>query len=262
MKKMRRTRFNNRSKTVTDIQTKPLRKTTKKTTETDIPEITDIKEILFATEYLTDLDPIGAGLRTGMISMRLQTKIQKKQAQQIFMRPSIQQYIKQGLQDRLARVGITEDKILREVGNIAFFDMADLLSDTGEIKQMHDIPKEVRAAIQEMEYKVTYTQIDGMKITTGSVTKVKMYDKLNSLKTLLSQINGQTENNTNVNYTQYNIGNTTTHNKTTNNVARIDMSDFSDIELKVIRKMSGNQDPSELIELQELEAAYFASPTA
>jgi hypothetical protein len=228
---------------------------------TVIPEVQDMKELIFAQEYLTDLDPIGAALRTGLVSMRLKMDEQETEALKIFNRPTVQQYIKKAIQDRMVRIGITEDKLLRELNNMACFDPIALKDEYGDFKALEDIPADIRKCIQELKVNVKYKQKNGQKIPVGHITDIKLYSKLDAVKTLLSHFKGDADNKPNINYTQFNIGNqvnSNSNNITTNNtIQQIDMSDFTDEELQIIRKMSGNQDPYEFIELQQIERQYY-----
>jgi hypothetical protein len=232
---------------------------------TTIPEVQDMKELIFAQEYLTDLDPIGAALRTGMISMRLKMDEQESEALKIFNRPTVQLYIKTAIQDRMVRIGITEDKLLRELNNMACIDPMDLKADNGDFKALEDIPADIRKCIQELKVRVKYKQKNGQKIPVGHTTDIKLYSKLDAVKTLLAHFKGEADQDKpNINYNQFNIGNQVNSNNTTTNntVQQIDMSDFSDEELQIIRKMSGDQDPYEFIELQQIERQFYDTSPA
>lgn len=231
---------------------------------TTIPEVQDMKELIFAQEYLTDLDPIGAALRTGMISMRLKMDEQETEALKIFNRPTVQQYIKEAIQDRMVRIGITEDKLLRELNNMACFDPMDLKAENGDFKALEDIPADIRKCIQELKVSVKYKQKNGESIPVGHTTDIKLYSKLDAVKTLLAHFKGESDNKPSINYNQFNIGNqVNSNNQTTNNtIQQIDMSDFSDQELQIIRKMTGNQDPYEFIELQQIEKQFYDASLA
>ena len=231
----------------------------KKKPATTISEVQDMKELVFAQEYLTDLDPIGAALRTGMISMRLKTKEQETEALKIFHRPIVQKHIKKAISDRMARIGITEDKLLRELNNMATIDPMDLKAENGDWKAMEDIPKDIRKCIQELNTRTNFKKVNGTKVPVIQTTRIKLYSKLEAVKTLLSHFKDEAADKLNINYNQINIGNqVNSNNRTTNNtVQQIDMSDFTDLELQVIRKMSGNQDPHEFLELQQIERQFY-----
>lgn len=250
-KRMRRTRFNG-SPSCQDSRT---------ALSPALQEVAHMKEQMFAHEYLADLDPVGAGLRSGMVSMQLDYKTQETLAAKIFHRPAVQTLIKAALKDKLLCNGVTEDKVVRELANIAFFDIGDLTDETGDFKPIHSLPREVRSVIQEMEYKVLYRRENGQQIPQGHITKVKLHDKLNSLKQLLSRLSGKDGDRPHINYNQFNI-NSQTINNTVNINRPLDMSEFSDAELAVIRKMAGNQDPMDLIPLQQIEAQYYESESA
>jgi hypothetical protein len=149
------------------------------------------------------------------------------------------------------------------LNKIAFFNLSDLTDDNGNLKDLHNLPRSVSGVIQEFEYKVIYGRKNGERVPTGHLTKVKLHDKLNALKTLITHMKGEQEDRPNINYNQINIGNQINSNntQTNNTVQQIDLSDFTDLELRVIRKMSGDQDPADVLELQQLEAQYYdASP--
>jgi len=228
-------------------------------------EVLEIKELLFSQEYLTDFDPVGAALRTGMVSIRLEMKEQEQQAIEIFNRPTVQQHIKKAIQDRMVRIGITEDKLLRELNNMACIDPMELKAENGDWKALEDIPSDTRKCIQELKVHTKFTRKNGQKIPVAYTTDIKLYSKLDAVKTLLNHFKGESENKPNINYNQFNIGNqinSNSNNTTNNTVQQIDMSDFSDLELRVIRKMAGNQDPHEFLELQQIESQFYAAATA
>lgn len=230
---------------------------------TTIPEVQDMKELIFAQEYLTDLDPIGAALRTGMISMRLKMDEQETEALKIFNRPSVQQHIRKAISDRMVRIGITEDSLLTRLNTMANLDPMSLKDEYGDWKPLEQIHPEARKCIQELKVKTKYEKKNGRTVAVSSVADLKLYSALDALKTLLNYQKGESDNKPSINYNQFNIGNqVNSNNQTTNNtVQQIDMSDFTDLELQVIRKMSGNQDPHEFLELQQIESQYYdASP--
>jgi hypothetical protein len=165
----------------------------------------------------------------------------------------------------MVRIGITEDKLLRELNNMACIDPMDLKADNGDFKALEDIPADIRKCIQELKVRVKYKQKNGQKIPVGHTTDIKLYSKLDAVKTLLAHFKGEADQDKpNINYNQFNIGNQVNSNNTTTNntVQQIDMSDFSDEELQIIRKMSGDQDPYEFIELQQIERQFYDTSPA
>lgn len=257
---MKRTRGQKQS---TMKRTKPGSKK-QKPVATVIPEIQDMKELIFAQEYLTDLDPVGAALRTGLVSMRLKMDEQETEALKIFNRPTVQQYIRKAIQDRMVRIGITEDSLLTRLNTMANLDPMTLKDEYGDWKSLEAIPPETRKCIQELKVKTKYKKVNGEDVPVSHTADIKLYSALDALKTLLNYQKGEIENKPNINYTQFNICNqVNSNNQTTNNtVQQIDMSDFTDLELQVIRKMSGNQDPHEFLELQQIESQYYESASA
>lgn len=261
---------NDTRKRETDINTPNRYKTRSKLVENDrayqrnvlskppveeIGEISQIKEIIFANEYLTDLDPVGAGLRSGMIDMMVSTSQQEAQAKEIFQRESVQMQLRTAVENRIMRTQVTEDKVIRELANLAFFDRGELYDEDGMLLPMNKIPKHARMCIAELEQKVTYTKDeDGNKIPKHSVIRARCYDKVPSLKLLLQHLGNPIPNNGKkgtVNYNQFNITQNASGNGPVQN--NLDLSDFTDDELRVMHKMTGVGTDDNVLELENLE---------
>ena len=224
----------------------------------------EIQYQLFATEYLIDYDPISAALRTNLITMNTPLPEQQKQANALLQNPFVQEAIKNALQYRLKRLQATEDKIVAELSAMAFFNVTDIVDQTGDVKKLHDLPKSISGVIQELEYKVSYQKNkEGIKEPSGHTTKVKLYDKLAALKSLLQYINGEYgKTSSKPNYEQYIINNINTTSKTQKELHQLNLDNFTDVELKVLRKMTDNTFPettSDIIDLERLEIDHLES---
>ena len=154
-----------------------------------IPQVSQIKEIMFSHEYLTDLDAVGAGIRSGMIDMRASTKQQEEQSKAILLRPNVQLELYKAVENRVARTQVTEDRVIRELANVAFFDRGELYNDEGELIPINELPASARACIAEVEHKIKYNHHNAKeKVMQHSITRYRTYDKIPSLKLLLQHL--------------------------------------------------------------------------
>lgn len=212
----------------------------------ELPGITACKESMFVHEYLTDLDMVGAAIRAGLVSPNDTKKRQREQAEELYYKNSVQTYLHQAVGHRIARTQVTEDRVVNAMKNIAFNDPISLFREDGSMRDINELPKEARMAINKLEY-------------TRHGVKVEFYDKMNALKTLLQHIGRlapDSGSGLNINYNQFNV---TQNNNTQNNITNnhVDLNDFTDEELRVIRKMAGDNDPADIMDLQEIEAGYY-----
>ena len=94
-------------------------------------------------------------------------------------------------QEAYERNKITIDELIQSMAGMVRFDIAELYTEHGALKNIHDIPKEVRQMIGE------YTA-DEMKIgemVIGHTKKVKVIDKLAAIEKLMKHLGGYREDN-------------------------------------------------------------------
>jgi len=88
-------------------------------------------------------------------------------------------------EERLARLEIDHDKILRELAKIAFVDRRDFHNEDGTLKSIHDIDPDSVAAIKKMKSKtVVMLDKDGNEKGYTTVTEFEMEDKKGALELL------------------------------------------------------------------------------
>ena len=134
------------------------------------------KQALFIAEYMVDLNGKAAAIRAGwspVVASRVAHEL-------IHLNRKTSKAIKEALEARQARTGITADRILLEISNIAFGRATDVM-DWGPggvvLRDSSSLPHEVAALISEVsETKPT----DG----GGGSVKVKTYDRMKALEML------------------------------------------------------------------------------
>lgn len=84
----------------------------------------------FVNEYLIDLNATQAAIRAGY-----STKTAAQTGYKLCHKSSVSDAIARAMADRSKRTGITQDRVLRELGRIAFLDPSDVLDlNTAEVK--------------------------------------------------------------------------------------------------------------------------------
>lgn len=150
-------------------------------------ELTE-KQKRFVAEYLIDLNATQAAIRAGYSE-----KTAYSMGQRLLKNVEIQQAIAEAMQKRADRTEITQDRVLKELAALGFYDIADYAAVDGGhavLKATADIPKEKRAAIVSI------------KEGQGGL-EVKLADKLRALEmigkhlgmfTEMVKINGDIDN--------------------------------------------------------------------
>lgn len=138
-----------------------------------MPKLKNPKHELLVQEYLIDLNQTQAAIRAGYSA-----KSAAQQASELFTKPNIHTRVEELLAERSRRVGVTQDRIVRELARIAFVQATDLIdTDTATIRE--DSTTDDLAAIQSVKVK-TIPLPEG----TGTEREIKLADKLKALELL------------------------------------------------------------------------------
>jgi phage terminase small subunit len=131
------------------------------------------KQQRFADEYLIDLNATAAYKRAGYAGKGNTAEVC---ASQLLSNPKVAQYVQEAIKARAARTEITQDRVLKELARIAFFDIRKLYGVDGSLKPMHELDDEAAAVLAGVD--VVEMQ-GGMKVDLGDgqVSHVPMYTK-------------------------------------------------------------------------------------
>lgn len=135
-------------------------------------KLTD-KQELFAREYLKDLNATQAAIRAGYSE-----KTAKETGYENLTKPHIQELIAELNKDRLDRLQINADYVLRRLVEIDEMDVLDILLANGELKPIKDWPKVWRTTLSGMDV----TEMAGD--AAGLLKKIKWPDKVKNLELL------------------------------------------------------------------------------
>jgi phage terminase small subunit len=135
----------------------------------------DPKRRLFAKEYLVDLDAPKAAERAGF-APSAGTKLLKE--------PLVARAVERGLLRREAAIERTAERVMEEVGAIAFSDLRKAFRDDGSLLPPHLWPDELAPALSSVKVNELFEfqdRADGgrgrEKVQVGFTKEIKLWDK-------------------------------------------------------------------------------------
>lgn len=137
------------------------------------------KQQRFVDEYLIDLNATQAAIRAGYSA-----KTAQEQGSRLLSNVMVAGAIAERQGKRLATSELTAARVLEEVRRLALGDIGELFDDNGKLRNIKDLPPEVRAMIASVEV-VKRSELkvhdDGEGETSVSeveyIHKVKLWDK-------------------------------------------------------------------------------------
>lgn len=140
------------------------------------------KQERFVQEYLIDLNATQAAIRAGYSEHTARSI-----GQENLTKPDIQQAIAAAQQIRAQRTEITQDRVLKELARLAFFDIRKLYRDDGSLKPPHELDDEAAAVLAgidvvEMAGGAKIGGEDGISHLPMYTKKAKVWDKAGALQ--------------------------------------------------------------------------------
>jgi len=120
------------------------------------------KQKMFCKEYITDLNASQACLRAGY-----KTKNAHIIGTENLSKPNIQKEIQRLMKPRVDKLGLTADRVIKELMKLGFGSSQDLFDKNGGLLPIQDLPSDVAATITE----VTEDQNGTRKYKTASKTE-------------------------------------------------------------------------------------------
>lgn len=143
------------------------------------PKPTVDRRAAFVREYLVDLNAQNAAIRAGYSA-----KTARAAGSRLLSDVDIRAQIDAAMKERAARVELTADDVLRELLRIARVDLADLYTENGQLKSIHEIPEDARRAIAGIEVDELWEGRGSEAVEVGVTRKVKLWDKPKALELL------------------------------------------------------------------------------
>ena len=112
------------------------------------------KRARFVDEYLVDLNATRAATRAGYSK-----KSAASQGERLLRNAQVQAAVAAGQEARGKETGITRERVLRELGIIAFSDVRHFtVSDLGELELVEGAPDEAWRAVSSVKHRITTTK--------------------------------------------------------------------------------------------------------
>lgn len=135
----------------------------------------------FVEEYLIDLNATQAAIRAGY-----SVKTANEQGAQLLANLSVRDAVQAAMKARSERTEITADRVLKELGRIAFFDIRKLYNDDGTLKKPCELDDEAAAVVSGVDVVEMRTgEDDALPMFTK---KVKVNDKIAALTNAMKHL--------------------------------------------------------------------------
>ena len=157
-----------------------------RTTMNDQEEL-KIRHALFVEEYLRDFNGTKAAIRAGFAESGARVA-----AHRLLTNANIKKVIDKRKAEILAEVSADQFRTMRELSRIAYSDVRQIYSETGELKQPGKWDDDVAASIASVE--TVRRSVPGEEDDNGdpvfeTVNKVRSYDKLKALELIGKHLN-------------------------------------------------------------------------
>ncbi|MBQ1766110.1 MAG: terminase small subunit [Aquincola sp.] len=133
------------------------------------------KQTAFCREYLVDLNATAAARRAGYAEKRA-----RDTASDLMAMPKIQAAIADLMRERETRTNITADRVLQELGRLAFFDIRKLYDAEGMPIPLTQLDEDTARAVIGIDRVLVGNDVVGV----GEVLKMKLADKKGALELL------------------------------------------------------------------------------
>lgn len=137
------------------------------------------KQTRFCEEYLIDFNATQAAIRAGYSE-----KTAGSQGHDLLKKPEIQSYLSDKSLRIANKLGINQERVLKEMARIAFSDLRQFFDENGQIKPIHELDDDAAAALASMEIDELYEQEGFRKVNIGQTKKIKIWNKKDSLEQL------------------------------------------------------------------------------
>lgn len=145
------------------------------------------KQELFCQEYLVDMDSKAAAYRAGYKGKQVSVTASKNLSKQ-----KVIARIAELQADRLKRINFDADEMLRMLYADATADLADIYTETGALKPIHQWPIEWRRGlVAGVETQQDYAYEGGQKLPDGVTEKVRLADRTKIKELLGKHVNVQ-----------------------------------------------------------------------
>lgn len=137
----------------------------------------------FVDEYMIDLNASAAYQRAGYVA---QGNAAEANASRLIRNAKVAIAINEAKLAQSQRTHITADRVLLEAARLAFVDVRKLYDTDGKLLPVTAWDDETAAAVAGLEVSEQYDYVDGQKVLSGQLKKVRLWSKPDNL-TLLAK---------------------------------------------------------------------------
>lgn len=102
----------------------------------------------------------------------------------LLRKPGIAELVQELREKRAARTGITADRVLEEIGRLAFSDLRKVFDENGRLRPLSTLDDTAAAAIASLEVVTKTVPVGDEAVDIEHVHKIKVWDKPRSLELL------------------------------------------------------------------------------
>jgi len=136
----------------------------------------DAKFELFCREYIVDFNAGPAALRAGLAKA---TRSARQRGYEMLLREDVGQRIRELVEERKARIEVTDDALIEEARRVAFADARAIMTwgpGGMTVRDSGDLTDEEAASVAE---------VSETKTEHGGTIKVKQHDKMGAIRLLM-----------------------------------------------------------------------------
>lgn len=149
-----------------------------------------IKQEKYCQAYIR-LGDKSAAYREAYNASKMKPESINRKAFDVFENVNVRARIEELQAEVKKRNDVTIDEIVQNLAGMMRFDIADLYNEKGQLKDIHDIPKEARLMIQQIDTEEIKTQ----GVFVGYAKKVKAYSKIDAIEKLMKHLGGYEKDN-------------------------------------------------------------------
>lgn len=131
------------------------------------------KQKRFCEEWMIDMNSTQAATRAGYSA-----KTANEQGARLLAKVSVQTYIRE-LREKLSKkMEITQERVLQELGRIAFSDIRRYYNEDGSLKKITELDDDAAAALSGVEVDELFSGFGEEREHVGYTKKIKRFDKI------------------------------------------------------------------------------------
>lgn len=152
------------------------------------------KQENFCQAYIRLADK-SAAYREAYDCSKMKPESINRKAVEMFENGNITARIEELQQEVIERNKITVDELIQTMAAMVRFDISDFYDENGNFKNIHDIPKEARLMISQIESDEIWIMNQGVKQTIGETKKIRTINKMDAIEKLMKHLGGYEKDN-------------------------------------------------------------------